>query len=140
MAFGLPSIGEKAWHTVQRCQFDANCLMFVAAVGAIVMKEYSEAAAVAFLYSISEWLETCATSKARNAFLNIAKMRPDRANLIDQEKGNTIIVRASSVQIGSIVSIRTGDRIPCDGTVVGGNSLVDESSLTGESRPIKKSR
>lgn len=139
VAIGLPTIGEKAWHTVQRCQFDANCLMFIAAVGAIVMQEYSEAAAVTFLYSVSEFLETCATSRARNAFSNIAKMRPERANLIDQVNGNTIIVSASSVKIGSIVSVRTGDKIPCDGKVVEGTSQVDESSLTGESRPVKKS-
>ena len=139
VALGLPTIGEKAWHTVQRCQFDANCLMFIAAVGAIVMQEYSEAAAVTFLYSVSEFLETCATSRARNAFSNIAKMRPERANLIDQVNGNTIIVSASSVKIGSIVSVRTGDKIPCDGKVVEGSSQVDESSLTGESRPVKKS-
>ena len=129
----------KAMRTLRRCQFDANCMMLFAAVGAVMLQEYSQAAAVAFLYSISETLETRATTRARNALSDIVKLRPERANLINPNTNECVMVPAASVAVGAMVSVRTGDKIPCDGIVMEGSSIVDESSLTGESRPIHKS-
>jgi Cd2+/Zn2+-exporting ATPase len=68
----------------------------------------------------------------------IVQLRPDRANLIHPFTKELMVVPASAVPVGSLVSVRTGDKIPCDGVVKEGNSTVDESSLTGESRPVKK--
>jgi Cd2+/Zn2+-exporting ATPase len=65
-------------------------------------------------------------------------LRPESANLINPMTKDVIVVPASAVAIGALVSVRTGDKIPCDGIVVEGQSTVDESSLTGESRPVKK--
>lgn len=115
-------------------------MMLFAALGAVALREYTEAAAVAFLFSISEWLETLATARARNALAEIVALRPERANLVDSRSTETatIMVPASSVQVGAIVSVRTGDKIPCDGIVIEGQSIVDESSLTGESVPVSK--
>jgi len=138
VAFGLPSIAIKAFRTMARYQFDANCMMFFAVVGALALQEFTEAGAVTFLFAISEWLETRATSRARNALSAIVNLRPERANLINPVTKDVVVVPASAVAVGALVSVRTGDKIPCDGIVVEGQSTVDESSLTGESRPVKK--
>lgn len=138
VAFGLPPIAMKAFRTMRRFQFDANCMMLFAALGAVALQEFTEAAAVTFLFSISEALESRATARARNALSAIVSLRPDRANLINPITKETVIVPAAAVGVGAIVSVRTGDKIPCDGVVIEGYSTVDESSLTGESRPVRK--
>jgi Cd2+/Zn2+-exporting ATPase len=123
---------------MRRFQFDANCLMLFAALGAIALQDYAEAAAVVFLFSISEWLEVRATSRARQALSSIVRLRPDKANIVHPSTKELIVVPASAVPVGALLSVKTGDKIPCDGIVVEGRSVVDESSLTGESRPIQK--
>lgn len=138
VCFGLPSIAIKALRTLRRYQFDTNCLMFFASVGALALGEFAEAAAVVFLFALSEWLEVRATSRARRALSAIVHLRPEKANLVHPVSHELIVVPASTVPVGALVSVKTGDKIPCDGVVVEGRSTVDESSLTGESRPIRK--
>ena len=138
IVLGIPKIALKAIMTLRRCQFDTNCMMLFAVIGAVALQDYSEAAAVTFLFSISDWLESLSTARARNALSAIVRLRPERAKVKDPTTDKFVIVPASSVPVGSIVSVRTGDKIPCDGVVVMGDSVVDESSLTGESRPVKK--
>ena len=137
-AFGLPSIGIKAFRTLRRFQFDTNVLMFVAAAGALALQDFNEAAAVTFLFSISEWLEVRATTRARNALSAIVRLRPDKANLLLPGSKEIVVLPAAAVPVDSLVSVRPGDKIPCDGLVTDGYSTVDESSLTGEARPVKK--
>lgn len=139
VAIGLPPIAIKASRTLRRFQFDVNCLMFFAALGAVALQEFTEAAAVTFLFSLSEWLEVRATARARDALSAIVHLRPEIANLVHPRTGNIVVVPAGAVPVGGLVSVRTGDKIPCDGVVVEGISTVDESSLTGESRPVRKS-
>jgi len=140
VVFGLPPIAKKAYRTIKRGQFDANCMMLTAALGALLLQEYDEAASVAFLFAISELLEARASSRARHALSAIINIRPDSANVVDPEtKEITLGVPSEKVAIGSIVSVRTGDKVPCDGIVVDGSTLIDESSLTGEARPALKS-
>lgn len=91
-----------------------------------------------FLFDISEYLESLAMTRARNALSTIVSVRPEEANLINPITNETVVLPATAVKVGSIVSVRTGDKIPCDGIVVEGESTVDESNLTGESRPVKK--
>lgn len=138
VCFGLPSIAIKAFRTLRRYQFDTNCLMFFASVGALALGDFAEAAAVVFLFAISEWLEVRATSRARRALAAIVHLRPEKANLVHPTTHELIVVPASAVPVGALVSVKTGDKIPCDGVIVEGQSSVDESSLTGESRPIRK--
>ena len=134
----VPKIALKAIMALRRWQFDTNCMMMFAIVGALALQEFSEAAAVSFFYSISDWLESISTSRARNALSHIANLRPDIAQVRDPVSGKFIFVPASEVPVGSIVTVRTGDKIPCDGIIVKGMSVVDESSLSGESRPVHK--
>ncbi|EEC45982.1 P1B, P type ATPase, partial [Phaeodactylum tricornutum CCAP 1055/1] len=138
VAFGLPTISGKAFRTLSRWQFDTNCLMFLAAMGAVVLQEYTEAAAVVFLFAISEWLEVRATARARHALSAIVHLRPEKANLVHPQTRQLVVIPASAVPVGALVSVKTGDKIPCDGIVVEGTTTVDESSLTGEARPIRK--
>jgi len=138
VVFGIPGIAIKAVATMRRFMFDTNCLMLFAVIGAIALQEYTEAAAVTFLFAISEWLEVCATTRARNALNAIVQLRPEYAFIFHPTTGEQMMIPAASVPVGAIVAVKTGDKIPCDGVVMEGNSAVDESSLTGESRPVKK--
>lgn len=139
VAFGLPHIAMKAFKTLRRCHFDVNCMMFLAASGALALQDYPESAAVVFLFSIGEVLEQRATSRARDALSEIVSTRPEYANVINPITHDIVVLPVNSVVVGTTVSVRTGDKIPCDGEVIEGMSTVDESSLTGESRPITKS-
>ncbi len=136
--FGLPPISVKAIATLKRFQFDTNCMMMFAILGAVGLQEFPEAAAVTFLFSISEFLESRATRRARDALSAIVNLRPEKANLVNPITNEVIVIPASSVAVGTTISVKAGDKIPCDGVVLEGSSTVDESSLTGESRPIKK--
>jgi Cd2+/Zn2+-exporting ATPase len=138
VAFGLPAIAIKAIRTMARYQFDTNCLMLFAACGAVALQEYTEAAALVFLFAISEWLEVRATARARHALSAIVHLRPEKANLVHPQTRQLVVIPASAVPVGALVSVKTGDKIPCDGIVVEGTTTVDESSLTGEARPIRK--
>ncbi|KAL7537766.1 hypothetical protein ACHAWF_005894 [Thalassiosira exigua] len=138
IAFGLPPIAIKAFRTLRRRKFDVNCMMLFAVIGAVALQDYTEAAAVTFLFAISEWLESLATARARNALSAIVSLRPEQANWINPITRDIVVLPASAVPVGSTVSVRTGDKIPCDGIVLEGSSTVNESNLTGESRPVKK--
>ena len=136
--FGMPPVVMKAWMTVRRLQFDANCMMVAAAFGALALGDFDEAASISFVFSLSEWLESRATGKARHALGEIVSLRPEYANLVDRESGGIVIVPAANIPVGSMVSVRTGDKVPADGVVIEGTSSVDESSLTGEARMVEK--
>ena len=137
--FGLPPVALKAWRTLKRCQFDANCMMVTAAIGAIALQEYDEAASVAFLFAVSEFLESRASSKARKALGAIVSQKPEHAHVIHPITKDIVITPAEKVPVGSLISVRTGDKIAADGIVIEGSSSIDESSLTGEARPVVKS-
>ncbi len=140
VAFGLPPIAMKALRTLRRFHFDVNCMMLFAVLGALPLQEYTESAAVCFLFSISEALESGATARARDALSAIVCLRPEHANVINPHTKAIVVLPASVVTVGSLVSVRTGDKIPTDGIVVEGESTVDESNLTGESRPVSKAK
>ena len=136
----MPPICMKAWRTIRRRQFDANCMMVTAAIGAVALQQFDEAASVAFLFSVSEVLEARATIKARNALKEICDLRPDHANIIHPETKEIVVVPADRVPRGSFISVKTGDKIAADGIVIEGSSSIDESSLTGESVPVHKKK
>lgn len=108
--------------------------------GAVALQDYHEAAVLTFLFDISDYLEDIAMTRARNALSTIVSVCPEQANLINPITKEIVVLPASAIKVGSTVSVRTGDKIPCDGIVVEGSSTVDESNLTGESRPVEKSQ
>jgi len=132
--FGFPRIALKAWGALKNKILDINCLMIIATSGAVAIGDYSEAAAVVFLFGLSEWLEDMATSRARNALASILKMKPENATFA--KTGQTVPVE--QVKIGDILAVRPGEKVPVDGTVSEGKSSVDEAALTGESAPVEK--
>lgn len=134
--FGLPPVAIKAIRTIQRFQFDANCMMLIASVGAFILEEYDEAASVSFLFALSEFLESRASARARNALSEMISLCPEYAHVIHPITKQVCVVLAEDVPLYSHISIRTGDKIPVDGVVIEGTSLVDQSSLTGESLPL----
>jgi Cd2+/Zn2+-exporting ATPase len=135
--FGLPPVLRKAINTLRRLQFDANCMMATAAIGACILGEWDEAASVSFLFSVSDYMELRASSRARRALQAIIQLRPDHATVIDEVTKDISIVPAMHVPIHALLSVRTGDKIAADGIVVEGTSSIDQSSLTGESRPVQ---
>lgn len=108
VVLGIPKIAKKAFMTMKRKQFDTNCMMLFATLGALGLQEYTEAAAVTFLFSISDWLETISTARARSALSTIVRLRPERAKVQDPITSEFVHVPASYVSVGSIVSVRTG--------------------------------
>ena len=141
--FGLPPVMKKAILTLKRKQFDANCMMVMAALGAVALQEFDEAASVAFLFSISEYLERRASHRARQALQTILTLRPDTATIYDEYTDNKSarevnVIPSKDVKIGHIISVKTGEKVATDGIVVEGTSSVDESSLTGEASPKSK--
>ena len=118
--------------------FDENFLMSVATIGAIAIGELSEAVGVMLFYKIGEYLQELAVGKSRKSISELMQIRPDMANL---KLGNTIkVVNPEDVNIGDYIILKPGEKVPLDGVVIEGSSMMDTSALTGESvlRTVKK--
>lgn len=113
--------------------FDENFLMAIATIGAIAIKEYPEAVAVMLFYQVGELLQDIAVSRSRNSIAELMDIRPDYANLVIGNK--TKKVSPKEVKTEDIILIRPGEKVPLDGEVVEGKSVVDTTALTGESVP-----
>jgi Cd2+/Zn2+-exporting ATPase len=130
--FALRSTGR----ALARGRFDVNLLMILAAVGAGIIGYLFEAAVLMFLFSLSNTLEVYTMGRTRRALHALLKLRPARALVL--RDGREIEVEAEEVLVGERVIIKPGEAIPVDGRVIGGESLVDQSHLTGESVPVPK--
>lgn len=115
--------------------FDENFLMVVATIGALVVKEFPEAIAVMFLYQIGEKFQDIAVGKSRNAIKELMQIKPEIANV--KRDGNIIEVKPEDVEIGEVIVIKPGEKVPLDGNVILGNSMLDTKTITGESVPRK---
>ena len=118
---------------VNRQVFDENFLMAVATVGAIVLGDYTEGVAVMLFYQVGELFQSYAVGKSRRNISELMDIRPDYAN-IEGEDGIER-VEPDEVEIGSIIVVQPGEKIPIDGIIVEGNSSLNTSALTGESVP-----
>ena len=113
--------------------FDEHFLMAIATLGALLIGEYPEAAAVMLFYQVGELFQDMAVEKSRASITALMDIRPDYANL---ETGGTLTrVSPDAVAAGSVIVVKPGEKIPLDGTVVAGNSTLDMAALTGESLP-----
>lgn len=134
---GLVPVAQRAFAmTRARIPFTIEMLMTIAAGGALVIGEPEEAALVVFLFAVGELLEGVSAGKARDSIRALSKLVPKTARL--EVGGKTREVAAETLQVGQVVQIRPGDRLPCDGEVIDGTSGVDESPVTGESVPSLK--
>lgn len=124
----------KAGRNILRGQvFDENFLMSVATIGAFAIKEFPEGVAVMLFYQVGEFLQGIAVSRSRKSIAALMDIRPDFANL---KVGDEIKkVSPDEVNIGDIILIKPGEKVPLDGKVIDGKSMLDTSALTGESVP-----
>lgn len=113
--------------------FDENFLMMVATVGAILVKDYSEAVAVMLFYQVGECFQSYAVSKSRKSITDLMDIRPDHANVM--RDGEWIEIAPEEAVIGEIIMVKPGEKVPLDGTVIEGSSTLDTMALTGESLP-----
>ena len=128
----------KAIRAVRRFALDMNVLMTVAVAGAAVIGEWSEGAAVAFLFALSELLESFSVARARKAISSLMKLSPLVALLKERDSFREVPVE--QVKPGDIIAIKSGARIPLDGEVISGESDVDQAPITGESVPVEKKK
>lgn len=114
--------------------FDENFLMAVATVGAMILGEYEEGVAVMLFYQIGELFQSIAVGKSRQSIVDLMDIRPDSANLL-MEDGSVEEVDPDDVEIGSILIVNPGEKVPIDGIIIEGHTSLDTSALTGESVP-----
>lgn len=138
LVIGYDILRKAAIGIWKRQVFDENFLMAVATVGAIIIGisgsgDYVEAVAVMLFYQIGEWFQSYAVGKSRRNISELMDIRPDYANL--ESDGEIQTVDPDEVEIGNIIVVRPGEKVPIDGVVVEGNSSLDTSALTGESLP-----
>ncbi|WP_410074876.1 heavy metal translocating P-type ATPase [Anaerostipes sp.] len=115
--------------------FDENFLMSIATIGAFGIGEYAEAVGVMLFYRIGELFEEKAVERSRSQIMDVIDMRPEVVNLVN-EHGDVSVIDAEEAEIGDILLVRPGDRIPLDGVITDGETMIDTSPVTGESVPI----
>jgi len=135
---GLPEILLKSYGSLRMRVVDINTLMAIAIAGAVALQDFFEAAAVVSLFTLSEWLESRAMAKTSDAMSAVLALRVDEAELVNKDDQTTQKVAVESMNVDAIVRVRPGARVPLDGIVVDGSTAIDESALTGESKPVSK--
>ncbi len=126
----------KAWRAVLRLRPDINLLVVIAAVGASIIGEWVEAAAVVFLFGVAEWLEGWADRRARRAVEALLEIAPKTAAI---KRGPQFVESpVEEARIGDIVAVKSAMRIPLDGEIIAGTSAVNQAPITGESVPVDK--
>lgn len=129
----------KAWKGIKNRQmFDESFLMAIATIGAMALAvykdgDYTEAIAVMLFYQIGEWFQSYAVGKSRKNISELMDIRPDYANI--EQNGKLEQVDPDEVEVGSIIIVQPGEKVPIDGIVIEGNSSLNTSALTGESMP-----
>ena len=127
---------KKGFYSLQQKKLNMSVLMSVAIIGACIIGQYEEGATVAFLYAISELLENWSTEKARQSIRNLMDLTPAKAIV---KRGREMVeLLVGDVNVGDIILIKPGAKIPLDGSVVSGESAVDEAHISGEALPRDK--
>ena len=114
--------------------FDEKFLMVIATIGAFLSSQYPEAVAVMLFYQIGEWFQSYAVNKSRRSIKDLMDIRPDYANVYNEE-GELVSVDPDEVSIGTTIVVKPGEKIPLDGEVIKGETSLDTMALTGESLP-----
>lgn len=131
---GWPVLKGAARNIAKRRPFDEAFLMAIATVGAMALGDFREGVAVMLFYQIGEFFQSVAVGRSRKNITALMDIRPDYANLL-REDGTTVQVDPDQVGVGSTITVKPGEKIPIDGTVIRGKSSLDTAALTGESAP-----
>jgi Zn2+/Cd2+-exporting ATPase len=137
IALGGRETLQKGFKALTARRLTMNLLMSVAAIGAMIIGQWPEAAVVIWLFGVAELIEALSLERARNAIRSLVDLAPETAH-VKSTDGSTIETPAGEVPLGAIVLIRPGERVPLDGTVVSGSSSINQAPITGESIPVTK--
>ena len=136
VACGLGAIWRRTVGALRARALDINVLMVIAVAGALVLRQFGEAASVIFLFAVAESLEALTLDRARMAIRALMDLAPVEAQVRDATGERRVPVDA--VSIGAVIVVRPGEKIPLDGEVIAGQSEVNQAPITGESLPIEK--
>ena len=136
IGLGFLAIARRTIAGLRARALDINVLMAIAVAGAVFLREYAEAASVVFLFAVAEWLEARTLERARTAIRALMDLAPADALVREAEGERRVAV--DLVDPGAIIVVRPGDKIPLDGEILAGRSVVNQSSITGESMPVDK--
>jgi Zn2+/Cd2+-exporting ATPase len=129
-------VSRRAWQALRHRQLEMNTLMATAAVGALLIGEWAEAASAMFLFSLAQLLEARSMDRARNAIRRLLDLSPKEATVRKEDGESRLPV--DRIMIGDVVVLRPGERVPVDGIVLEGSSSVNQAPITGESLPVAK--
>lgn len=139
-AIAISGIGtyHKGWIALRHGNLNINALMSIAVTGAVLLRQWPEAAMVMVLFTLAEVIEAKSLDRARNAIRSLLQLAPELAT-VQQPDGSWVEMPAKAAAIGQIVRIKPGERIALDGVVTTGQSSVNQAPITGESLPVEKS-
>ncbi|MEM5427811.1 heavy metal translocating P-type ATPase [Cupriavidus oxalaticus] len=137
VALGGLTTYRKGWIALRNGNLNINALMSIAVTGALLLRLWPEAAMVMVLFALAERIEAASLDRARNAIRGLMAMAPEQAT-VRRDDGSWEAVSAASVAVGALVRLRPGERVALDGTVVRGQSALDQAPITGESVPVDK--
>ncbi len=137
VALGGLTTYRKGWIALRNGNLNINALMSIAVTGALILREWPEAAMVMVLFALAERIEAASLDRARNAIRGLMAMAPEQAT-VRQVDGNWAAVPAAGVAVGALVRLRPGERVALDGRVLRGQSALDQAPITGESVPVDK--
>ena len=138
VVFGYDVVIKAVKNILKGDFFDENFLMSIATIGAFGVGEFAEAVGVMMFYRIGELFEEKAVERSRSQIMDVIDMRPEVVNLVD-DHGDVTVIDAEEAEIGDILLVRPGDRIPLDGIITDGKTMIDTSPVTGEPIPVSAS-
>ncbi|WP_410832374.1 heavy metal translocating P-type ATPase [Paraburkholderia sp. SIMBA_030] len=128
---------RKGWLAIRNGNLNINALMSIAVTGALILRQWPEAAMVMVLFTIAELIEAKSLDRARNAIKGLMQLTPEQAS-VQQADGSWRSTALKSIAPGALVRVKPGERIALDGEIVAGRSSVDQAPITGESLPVDK--
>ncbi|MBI3343780.1 MAG: heavy metal translocating P-type ATPase [Gammaproteobacteria bacterium] len=129
---------QKGWIALRHGNLNINALMSIAVTGAVLLRQWPEAAMVMVLFTLAELIEAKSLDRARNAIRSLVQLTPELAT-VQQADGKWADMPAKAVAIGQIVRVKPGERVALDGVVTAGRSSINQAPITGESLPVEKS-
>jgi Cd2+/Zn2+-exporting ATPase len=128
---------RKGWLAIRNGNLNINALMSIAVTGALILRQWPEAAMVMVLFTVAELIEAKSLDRARNAIQGLMQLTPEQAS-VQQADGRWQLTALNEIPLGAVVRVKPGERIALDGEIVAGRSSVDQAPITGESLPVDK--